>query len=182
MDNSSDERLMAEFGEGNQEAFAKLYERNKGPLYRYFVRQLSGSQEPRAEELFQEVWIRVINKRESYHPSAKFTTWLYRIARNLLIDEHRKQMSEQAYSAQIDDDLTDENRDPAQRNKAAIAECVSLLPNLQREAFLLRHDSGFEFSQLCDIAQTKPEAMKSRLRYAMDHLRQCLTRKLGVQE
>lgn len=182
MENRSDEELMEAFGKGDQIAFAELYQRHRDSLYRFFTRQLGGANNARAEELFQDVWYRVVDKREQYLPSAKFTTWLYHMARNLVIDEHRKRMSEQAYSDQLDNDWAQNLNDPEQRNKTAIRHCVSSLAPLQREVFMLKHESGFELTQISDIVDSKPEAVKSRLRYAMEQLRQCLTHKLGVQE
>ncbi len=179
MDNKTDEELMVEFSRGDYSAFAELYQRHKGSLFRYFVRQLGSSQHARAEELFQDVWFRVTDKRTHYKPAAKFTTWLYQIAHNLLIDEHRKCMSELAYRATLDEELSEEHRGLEGRNKIAIRQCVFLLVPLQREAFLLKYDSGFGASQICDITGAKPEAVKSRLRYAMEQLRHCLSRKLG---
>ncbi len=180
MDKKTDEQLMIEFGKGDYHAFAELYQRHKGALYRYFVRQLEASQSMRAEELFQDVWFRVTDKRADYTPSAKFTTWLYQIAHHLLIDEHRKRMSEFAYRATLDDELSEENRGLDERNKIALKQCVALLAPLQREAFLLKYDSGFGTAQISDITGAKSEAIKSRLRYAIEQLRHCLSRKLGV--
>ncbi|MDB1125767.1 sigma-70 family RNA polymerase sigma factor [Vibrio algarum] len=182
MKNRTDEQLMTVFGKGDQVAFTELYQRHKGPLYRYFVRQLDPSQGARAEELFQEVWFKVVDKRETYQPSAKFTTWIYKIAHNLVVDEFRKRMSEKAYNTQLDNEPSEELYDPTEQNKSAIKHCMSLLAPLQREAFLLRYESGFEPAQICSIVEAKPEAIKTRLRYALDQLRQCLARKLGGQE
>ena len=87
MEELSDELLMTRYANGDFAAFEVLYLRNKGGLYRYLLRQLK--QQSSAEELFQEVWSAVIDSASSYKQSAKFTTWLYRIARNKVIDQHR---------------------------------------------------------------------------------------------
>ncbi len=181
MDNQTDETLMVLFSKGDQRAFAALYHRHKNPLYRYFVRQLGAANHARAEELYQDVWYRVVDKRENYQPTAKFTTWLYHIAHNLVIDEHRKIVSSNAYIQSLDDDHSD-HPDWDGDKKTAIKHCMGLLAPLQREAFLLRHEAGFEPTQICDIVGAKAEAVKTRLRYAMDQLRQCLTKKLGERE
>ncbi len=85
---TDDTQLMTRYATGDMGAFEALYTRHKGPLYRYFLRQC-GSAET-SEELFQEVWIRVIKARERYQPKARFTTYLYQIAHNCLVDHFRK--------------------------------------------------------------------------------------------
>lgn len=179
MKTKTDEQLMDDFQQGSQAAFSELYQRHKASLYRYFVRQLDTSQHARAEELFQDTWYRVVDNKHSYQPNAKFTTWLYRIAHNLVIDEHRKRMSEQAYSQTLEEEPKAALNDPLQRSKEAIKQCISLLAPLQKEVFLLRHEAGFKTAQICTIVDAKPEAIKTRLRYAMTQLKECLTRKLG---
>ncbi|WP_028021583.1 sigma-70 family RNA polymerase sigma factor [Enterovibrio calviensis] len=181
MNSLSDENLMVNFSEGDQRAFAELYKRHKNPLYRYFLRQLGASQHARAEELYQDVWYRVIDKRESYTPSAKFTTWLYHIAHHLVIDEHRKNLSSDNYAKTLNDEQSDTPDMDGDKHQA-IKSCMSLLAPLQREAFLLRHEAGFEPAQICEIVGAKAEAVKTRLRYAMEQLRDCLTKKLGERQ
>ena len=179
MNQASDEHLMEKFSKGSESAFAALYQRHKKPLYRYFVRQLNSSQTARAEELYQDVWFAVIDKRNEYSPTAKFTTWLYRIAHNKLIDNYRKSMTENAYLAQIAAETCADEDDREQRKKTAIKDCMHKLPDLQREAFMLRYESDFTPAQICTIVDAAPEAVKTRLRNALSQLRKCLTFKLG---
>src|SRR5215212_11337835 len=82
-----DEQLMLAYAGGDAAAFEALYARHKGPLYRFVVRSVKARGE--AEELFQDVWMRAIEARERYAPQAKFTTWLYTIAHNRLVDHWR---------------------------------------------------------------------------------------------
>src|SRR4029079_9056991 len=82
------EELMIAYRDGDAGAFETLYARHRGALYRFVLRSLKDRSV--AEELFQEAWIRVIEARERYAPSAKFTTWLYTIAHNLLVDHWRR--------------------------------------------------------------------------------------------
>src|SRR5262245_6472602 len=84
----ADEELMLAYGGGDAAAFETLYKRHRGKLYRFVLRAIK--QRSTAEELFQEVWIRVIEARTRYAPQARFTTWLYTIAHNLLVDHWRK--------------------------------------------------------------------------------------------
>ncbi|KPV95826.1 ECF RNA polymerase sigma factor SigW [Pseudoalteromonas sp. P1-9] len=191
----TDEALMLDYGKGDQAAFRALYARHKGPLYRYVCRQLGTNHHSTAQELFQEVWLRVIDNRTRYKVEAKFNTWLYRIAHNLLIDEQRKLAARGEHLSLVNDEQGESDHIPIASNQAhqentlhnkylqqAIKHCVELLVPQQREAFLLRHEAGFEPSQVCDIVEAKPETVKTRLRYAMSQLRECLQRKTGITE
>src|SRR5258708_23772064 len=84
----SDEELMLAYRDGNAGAFDTLYARHKGGLFRYVLRGVK--LRAVAEELYQEIWIRVIEARERYAPSARFTTWLYTIAHNRLVHHWRQ--------------------------------------------------------------------------------------------
>ncbi|WCE29561.1 sigma-70 family RNA polymerase sigma factor [Vibrio sp. SCSIO 43137] len=180
MEKLSDEQLMEAFGKGDQNAFALLYSRHKDALYRYFLRQGNNTSPARAEEMYQEVWFKVIDQAKRYKPEAKFTTWLYRIAHNLLIDEYRKQMSESSFQQQTEEPEI-LHSDSGEQESQALSYCLSKLPLHQKEAFMLRHNSDFSPVQISDIVGAKPEAVKTRLRYAMQQLRDCLTRKLGAE-
>jgi RNA polymerase sigma factor (sigma-70 family) len=83
----SDEELMLAYGTGDAAAFDALYARHKGGVYRYLLRQCR--QPGVAAELFQDVWMNLIRARASYAPTAKFTTWLYRLAHNRMVDHFR---------------------------------------------------------------------------------------------
>ena len=80
----TDASLMQLYASGDLRAFETLYNRHKGGLYRYFMRHI---REPSAaEDLYQEIWNKVIIQAKHYKPSAKFTTWLYTLAHNKLVD------------------------------------------------------------------------------------------------
>src|SRR5258708_16456983 len=83
-----DEELMLGYRDGNAGAFDTVYARQKGGLFRYVLRGVK--LRAVAEELYQEIWIRVIEARERYAPSARFATWLYTIAHNRLVDHWRQ--------------------------------------------------------------------------------------------
>ena len=93
---AGDEQLMLAYQEGGAAAFEELYKRHKGALFRFVLRSVR--EHALAEELYQEIWMRVIEARERYHPSArgagqnpaKFSTWLYTIAHNRIVDHWRK--------------------------------------------------------------------------------------------
>src|SRR5918911_4668103 len=85
---AADEELMLAYRTGDAAAFDTLYRRHRAPLYRFVLRSVKSR--ALGEELFQEIWMRVIEARSRYVPQAKFTTWLYTIAHNHLVDHWRK--------------------------------------------------------------------------------------------
>ena len=84
---ASDETLMLAYAAGDAAAFDQIHARHKGGVYRYLLRHCGRAAS--ADELFQDVWMSVVRARATYAPTAKFTTWLYRIARNRLVDHWR---------------------------------------------------------------------------------------------
>src|SRR5947207_12800383 len=83
-----DEQLMLAYRDGNAAAFETLYLRHRGRLFRFVLRSVKSR--ATAEELFQEIWMRVIEARERYAPQARFTTWLYTIAHHRMVDHWRR--------------------------------------------------------------------------------------------
>jgi RNA polymerase sigma-70 factor (ECF subfamily) len=181
-DEGADEQLMERYRDGDAGAFDVLYRRHKGGLYRYLLRLCKHPSV--AEELFQDVWSNIIRSRERYEPTAKFTTFLYQVAHNRLID-HIRQTPEIALSL---DALDEEDDCPAQHISAApegqpesmverkrlvenLLEKIGELPALQREAFLLREESGLSLEEIALATGVTPETAKSRLRYAVAKLR-----------
>lgn len=181
----SDEQLMQRYAQGDSQAFEQLYLKHKGALYRYFVRQLGDKQ--LAEDLYQETWGRVIRAAVNYQVSAKFSTWLYRIAHNLLIDHVRavKPVDFIASDTDVtgldtfegcDQDKPDIHWQEAQKS-LLLKTCISLLPQVQKEAFILNIEMGFTAAMISDIAGVTLEATKSRIRYAYQSLKECVNAK-----
>ena len=178
---TSDQDLMLQYGSGNADAFAELYARHKGPLYRFFKRQC---RHELVDELFQETWARVIKARASYKASAKFTTWLYRIAHNLLIDYGRKH-SRQPHLVAVNSDedsihVEDTQASVSERAQASqlgqrLLDAINSLPIEQREAFLLKEESGLSLNEIAEVLDVGKETVKSRLRYAVKKLRTSLS-------
>jgi len=167
-----DEELMLAYGGGDAGAFETLYARHRGGLFRFVLRAVKDRGV--AEELFQEVWVRVIEARERYAPKARFTTWLYTIAHNLLVDHWRKKGL--SLVSLDDEDLASESANPARQAEAreALARLVhalEALPVAQREAFLLHEEGGLSVAQIAAATGAGEEAAKSRLRYAMGKLK-----------
>lgn len=185
MDNAApDEELMNRYRDGDAHAFEVLYTRHKGPLYRYLLRQCGAA--ALAEELFQDVWMKLIRARERYEARAKFTTWLYTLAHHRVIDHYRRQAAGVpiSYDDDPDDPLIEqvpdsEVREPdneldRRRLGQRLLEQIAALPEAQREAFLLREESGLSLEQIAEVTGVNTETAKSRLRYALTKLRQGL--------
>jgi len=163
---------MLAYRDGNAGAFETLYTRHRGRLYRFVLRSVKARGV--AEELFQEVWMRVIEARERYAPQARFTTWLYTIAHNLLTDHWRKkgltlvELDEDVHAAAPDDPA----RSAAARQALSrFAAALDALPPLQRQAFLMHEEGGLSIAEIAAATGANEEAAKSRLRYAMARLK-----------
>lgn len=176
----TDEDLMLAFQAGDAGAFDTLYGRYRGRLFRFLARE-AGSREA-GEEIYQEAWLRVIRARADYRVEARFGTWLFRIAHHCLIDHLRRQgrlWQHEEARAELPDDAacplpTPEAAWERQASAQALARCLEALPLAQREVFLLREEAGMALAEIAAIAGCGLEAAKSRLRYALARLRQCL--------
>jgi RNA polymerase sigma-70 factor, ECF subfamily len=182
----TDEALMTLYQGGDARAFEVLYARHKGGLYRYFLRQCGVA--ATAEELYQDVWTNLIRARDRYEPRAKFTTYLYRLAHNRLVDHYRRQASgvPLSYDDSADDDSLIERvpdapqRQPdneldARREAQQLRALIAELPEAQREAFLLSEEGGLTLKEIAQTMGVNAETAKSRLRYAVSKLRAGLT-------
>lgn len=178
---AGDENLMLRYAAGELAAFASLYERHKGGIFRYLLRHGAGNA---AEELAQDVWASLIRVRAQYQPTAKFTTWLYRLAHNRLIDYYRAEGRAEWVSRDADDDAedlvvaqpgprTDQPEVRAESNAIAarLRQAIGALPPAQREAFLLQQEAGMSVAEIAATTRVPEETAKSRLRYAITKLR-----------
>jgi RNA polymerase sigma-70 factor (ECF subfamily) len=176
----NDTALMLRYKDGDMTAFETLYGRHKGSLFRFLVRQIGNQQY--AEDVFQEVWSRIIRNRDGYRADAKFTTYLYHIARNCSVYHYRRM--QKRYDDISENEATVPEAQAQDGNpvakaetgdlRFAIVEALHQLPNDQREAFLLKEESGLSLEEIATITGVGRETVKSRLRYALTKLRQCL--------
>jgi RNA polymerase sigma factor (sigma-70 family) len=163
---------MLAYRHGDAGAFETLYKRHRGAVYRFILRAVK--QRAAAEELFQDAWMRVIEARSRYAPQARFTTWLYTIAHNLVVDHWRRkgltlvELNEEVGATSPDN--------PARQAEAREAlgrflHVLEALPAAQREAFLLHEEGGLSVAEIAKVTGIGEEAAKSRLRYAMAKLK-----------
>jgi len=188
-----DEELLAAYAAGDARAFPQLYERHEKPVYRYFLRQ--GVAASIADDLLQETWFAVIRNASRFEPRAKFTTWLYTIARSKLVDHWRGRdpalsLDEAANdpradpgagpdaAAELQIDAGEAHRPDVQASSRAqlraFVDAVEALPAAQREAFLLQVEGGLSLEEIARVTDCGQETVKSRLRYAMTRLRSAM--------
>jgi RNA polymerase sigma-70 factor (ECF subfamily) len=181
-DDDPDEELMLAYARGEARAFDVLYARHKGGVYRYLLRHCGNA--GIADELFQDVWMNVIRARAAYAPTARFATWLYTLARHRIVDHWRARGTAGLVSVDTDEaaqsalaalpgprgnepDVRTGNRELSARLQAALI----ALPPVQRDAFLLQHESGLSLAEIAGLTGAGIETVKSRLRYAVARLR-----------
>jgi RNA polymerase sigma-70 factor (ECF subfamily) len=183
-DRASDEALLAAYAAGNAQSFAELYERHERPVYRYFLRQ--GAAPAVADDLLQETWMAVIRNAARFEPRARFTTWLYTVARSKMVDHWRAhdgtlsldEAANDPGDAPLEAAGSDADRPDVQALSRAEARAfvaaVEALPPAQREAFLLQAEGGLSLQEIAQVTDAAQETVKSRLRYAMAKLRSAM--------
>jgi RNA polymerase sigma-70 factor (ECF subfamily) len=193
-DPATDERLLAAFLAGDAQAFEVLVVRYRTPIYNLLLRSVRDRQA--ASDLLQEVFLRVIQRADKFHGSAKFSTWVFTIARNLTVDharrmQHRRHRSldapagaasggsdGQATGPLVDrvsgTDIGGERAVDSQEIQRRVAAAVELLPSEQREVFLMRQLQGLPYQDIADVVGVPVNTVKSRMRYALERLQAAL--------
>jgi len=181
-----DEQLMRDFAAGDELAFQRLYDRHERAVYRFLLRSVGHAET--AEDLLQEAWISVARNAAGYEPRARFTTWLFGIARTRLIDHWRAR--DPAVLLSLDEPIGDGAEAPpwseriaadpssepeeialGRERERALVRAVEALPAAQREALLLQSIGGLTLAQIAELTGAGIETIKSRLRYAAARLR-----------
>jgi len=185
---SSDEELMLAYAQNNNEqAFADLYARYKLSLYRYCVRMLGD--EGLGADIYQDTWSKLIKAREKYQVKAKFKTYIFHIAHNLIIDAWRKRSSQgkPLNFVSIDVDHDDAANLELESNTDLFTDiqteeqllqfklALEQLPPEQRDAVLLHYEQGLSLQQIADMEAVGRETIKSRLRYALKKLKHTIS-------
>jgi RNA polymerase sigma-70 factor (ECF subfamily) len=188
---ATDEALMLRYQRGDRIAFAELVRRHKTPLYNFILRHLRSPSA--AEDITQETFLRVVQRAADFKHEARFSTWLYTIARNLSIDHGRKMKHRRhpSLDAATSDDGTSrplleivaDARPEGDVARAAewsdmrrsIVRAVEALPDDQREVFLLREVANLPFQEIAEVTGIAENTVKSRMRYALERLRTALS-------
>lgn len=190
---------MLAFARGDAAAFDVLYQRHRGWLYNTITRQLGSPSQ--ADDVFQETWFSLVRASARYEPSAKFTTWLYLLARQRMVDHWRVVNPEAGFLSFNGNDHEDQDtadihgssgtppelraalRDDA-ANPQQLAESAQIrerldtalraLPPLQKEALLLFEYADMSLDEIARTTGSSRETVKSRLRYARNRLAELL--------
>ncbi|MDA1163504.1 MAG: sigma-70 family RNA polymerase sigma factor [Planctomycetota bacterium] len=177
-----DDQLMVRLQEGDSRAFDEIVERHSGPLYGFF---LKNSRNPQlAEDLTQETLLRLYRQFWNYIPVGRFKGWMYRIARNLLIDNVRKASHDclvKAVKGKYEDEtdiistVAGEMLSPQQEAdhgelKSLVDRLLDDLPEEQRLTFTLHHFAGLSLPEVAEALDTSVPTTKSRLRLAREKL------------
>jgi len=189
---ATDEMLMVRYQRGDREAFAEIVHRYKTPIYNFVLRQVRHGNA--AEDVTQDVFLRLVQNAADFKHEARFSTWLYTIARNLCVDHLRKQSHRRHPSLDqpqsgdstgtrpmIDNVADGHPRASVERTAASgevagrIVEAVQGLPEEQREVFLLREIANLPFKEIAQITGVGENTVKSRMRYALDRLQEALS-------
>lgn len=185
----TDEALMNAYATGDARAFECLYDRHERHAHRFILRCLGPAFADAADDVLQDTWITVAKSAAAYKPTARFTTWLFTIARSRVIDHLRRQrpgtVSLETTDAQgeelslADFIAADERDEPVARIESrqqaqAFLQALDALPGDQREAFLLQAEADMSLEEIAQATGVGIETAKSRLRYARAKLRALL--------
>ena len=167
---------MRRFQAGDVRAFEVLVRRHRTPVFSFLLR-LTGDR-GRAEDLCQEVFLKVVQASSGWEEWARFQTWVYAIARNLAVDAARRAALRTAEPLDAPAAERTASDDPAPDRGAAAAlvrpkleAALAALPAEQREVFLLREYAGLRFAEIAEATGTPENTVKSRMRYALEALR-----------
>jgi RNA polymerase sigma-70 factor (ECF subfamily) len=175
----ADAALMLRFRQGDRGAFEQLFRKYTPPLVNFLARMVP--ERARAEELAQEVFVRVYQARERYEPRARFSTWLFGIAHNLAVNElaraYRKRerpLDEDRATRAADSGASPEEQLAAGRTLHALEAGLARLPERQRAALLLRTQEGMSYEEIAKVIGASTSGVKSLLHRARERLLELL--------
>lgn len=175
---------MVAWQRGDERAFARLVEAYSGAVWSLLTRFL-GPREGR-EDLVQDVFLRVVRARDRYEPSARFTTWLYRIVFNLAVNETERARESTSLEVERGGD-GGESREPADVDGdapdadlvradlvAAVRAAIAALPESQRMALVLAKYHDLSYAEIAEVLDSSEKAVKSLVHRARENLREAL--------
>jgi RNA polymerase sigma-70 factor, ECF subfamily len=184
-----DAELMLRVREGDDTSFALLLERHRGPVIHFLFRMVQNPSV--SEELAQEVFLRVYRSRATYEPTAKFTTWLFRIATHLALNwvrDGKKEKGQESLDEQVVDGIDRQVRDRQPNieqemlyevKMTEVRQAIEALPAKQRAAVLMHKYEELEYAQIARALGCSESAVKSLLFRAYESLRSRLAHMAG---
>jgi len=176
-----DAQLMLRVGEGDDTSFALLLERHRGSVVHFLYRMVQN--QAVSEELAQEVFLRVYRSRSTYEPTAKFTTWLFRIATHVALNSIRDGKKEKGHESLDVETADGMERQVADRQptveqemvhevkRREVRQAIEALPAKQRAAVLMHKYEGLDYAQIAVVLSCSESAIKSLLFRAYESLR-----------
>ena len=149
---------------------ARLFERHHLAVFR-FLRRMTGSPSL-AEDLTQEVFLRVVRSRDGYDERSREISWIFRIARNVMVDRHRAKARSPQDASIRDADVV--SRPATQVLTAILDDALAQLPEDDREAFLMREVGGLGYREIAEASGATPDAARMRIYRARLALREAL--------
>lgn len=180
-DHESDDKLIARFVEGNNDAFDTLIERHKLKVFNYINHQVKD--EELADDIFQETFVKAIMtiKQGRYVENGHFSAWIMRIAHNLIIDFFRQEKSENLQSTDTGEvdilnrkelsELTVEDNIITHQIHQDIRRLIKALPASQRDVLLMRYYKNMSFKEIADLTNVSINTALGRMRYAIINMR-----------
>ena len=180
-----DARLVRSYLMGNDKAFEKLFKRYERPLFSFILR-FTGDR-AKAEDVFQQTWLKVINGLSSYEEKGKFASWLFGIANNCCIDEARKRSRSKVddyASSEGMDKLEGDMSDPEvellrQEESVWLEQAVDRLPDAQKEVVLLRLHAEMPFKEIAELLGSPMNTVLGRMHYAVQNLKKFVIEEFG---
>lgn len=170
----NDESVMQRVGEGEVKLLAILFERHHVKLFNYFLR-LTGNN-GLSEDLTQDVFFRILKYRKSFRADCKFTTWMYKIGRNVHIDHIRKYKKEVPLEDQWDEEpapgAQPQEQAREQEEKKYLEKALALLPAPKREIILLSRFQGMKYNEISQLLDCSLSSVKVQVHRAIKELRQ----------
>ena len=185
----ADDELVAQYKNGNVEAFDRLLERYGKPLYNFIFRMLGDK--AKSEDILQDVFVRIIQNIQRYKMKGQFKSWIFTIANHLAISELRYRSKRRSLSLdqkvgtgegnlKLGDLVGDEKYLPdvlAERKelREKLDEAIQSLPIEQRQVLMMRESSGLSFREIATILRCPLNTALGRMHYALRNLRQTLS-------
>ncbi len=180
----TDEKLFEDFRRGSAEGFEQLLDRYKAPLFSMILKRVRDAD--LAQDIFQETFMRVIERADTFERGRKFSPWVFRIASNLCVDYYRKARTrsevgmDRAGAEPIDGAAVEEKMEDRE-TREKIQAALDVLTEEQRQVFIMREYSGMSFKEIAEATESNLNTVLGRMHAAIKKLRVELADQLADQ-